>query len=107
MRSICSCVPAAHTELQGKAALVEKLQELARSLQAQNKQIKEEDLLKRQSMLTDFQSTVDDIKARSVQGGPFSTGSEAMHCKSAQLLRETSPTLACAADWGSARGNCG
>ena len=86
MHLIGSCVPAAHAELQGKAALVEKLQELARSLQAQNKQIKEEDLLKRQSMLTDFQSTVDDIKARSVQGGPHSTGSEAMHCKSAQLL---------------------
>ena len=61
------------TEFQAKALLAEKLQELARSLQAQNKQMKEEDLLKRQSMLTDFQSTVDDIKARSVQGSASST----------------------------------
>ena len=86
VHSIGSCVPAAHAELQGKAALVEKLQELARSLQAQNKQIKEEDLLKRQSMLTDFQSTVDDIKARLVQGGASSTGFKLLHCTSAQLL---------------------
>lgn len=51
-------------ELQGKVLLAEKLQELARSLQAQNKQVKEEDLLKRQNMLADFQSAVDDIKTR-------------------------------------------
>ena len=52
------------TELQAKALMAEKLQELARSLQAQNKQIKEDDLLKRQNMLADFQSAVDDIKSR-------------------------------------------
>ena len=86
MHFIGACVPAAHAELQGKAALVEKLQELARSLQAQNKQIKEEDLLKRQSMLTDFQSTVDDIKARSVQGSASHTSSAPLRCNSAQLL---------------------
>lgn len=51
-------------ELQGKVLLAVKLQELARSLQAQNKQVKEEDLLKRQNMLADFQSAVDDIKTR-------------------------------------------
>ena len=52
-------------ELQAKILLADKLQELARSLQAQNKQIKEEDLQKRQSMLADFQTSVEDIKARS------------------------------------------
>ncbi|CAL5227382.1 g10332 [Coccomyxa viridis] len=52
------------SELQAKALLAEKLQELARSLQAQNKQIKEDDLQKRQNMLADFQSAIDDIKSR-------------------------------------------
>ena len=58
------CAPAVQSELQAKALLAEKLQELARSLQAQNKQMKEEDLLKRQNMLGDFQSAIDDIKSR-------------------------------------------
>jgi hypothetical protein len=56
---------AVKSELQAKILLADKLQELARSLQAQNKQIKEEDLQKRQSMLADFQTSVEDIKARS------------------------------------------
>ena len=55
------------SELQAKVLLAEKLQELARSLQAQNKQMKEDDLLKRQTMLTDFQSAIDDIKSRHAQ----------------------------------------
>lgn len=52
------------SELQAKTLLAEKLQELARSLQAQNKQMKEDDLSKRQNMLADFQSAIDDIKSR-------------------------------------------
>ena len=51
--------------------LAEKLQELARSLQAQNKQMKEDDLLKRQNMLADFQSAIDDIKSRHAQPSPL------------------------------------
>ena len=58
-------VYAVKSELQAKILLADKLQELARSLQAQNKQIKEDDLQKRQSMLADFQTSVEDIKARS------------------------------------------
>lgn len=41
-----------------------KLQELARQLQKQNKEVKEEDVLHRKQMLENFQNTLDDLKAR-------------------------------------------
>ena len=55
---------AAQADTKQKAVVIEKLQELCRKLQAQNKEMKEEDILKRKQLINSFQNTLDDIKSR-------------------------------------------
>lgn len=99
-----ACACAVQAELQAKGALVDKLQELARSLQAQNRQMKEEDLQKRQMMLADFQSAVDDIKSRSAE--PACCSGTLVHrtaCKSSVLCQAAFTCVSSAATWKSRR----
>jgi hypothetical protein len=55
---------AAQGEVKQKAVVIEKLQDLCRKLQLQNKEMKEEDILKRKQLINNFQNTLDDIKSR-------------------------------------------
>jgi hypothetical protein len=55
---------AAQADVQQKAQMISKLQDLCRKLQAQNKEVKEEDILKRKQLINNFQNTLDDIKSR-------------------------------------------
>ena len=56
--------PAAKAENAKKAALADRLQDLCRSLQAQNRAAKEEDAAKRKQMLDSFQASIEDIKSK-------------------------------------------
>lgn len=56
--------PAAKAEVAKKAQLAERLQELCRSLQAQNRAAREEDAAKRKQLLDGFQASIEDIKSK-------------------------------------------
>ena len=58
------CRHAAKAESAKKAALADRLQDLCRSLQAQNRGVKEEDAAKRKEMLDSFQASIEDIKSK-------------------------------------------
>lgn len=55
---------AAKAETAKKAQQLEKLQDLCRSLQLQNRHIKEEDMRKRKDMLDTFNESIKDIKSK-------------------------------------------
>ena len=55
---------AAKAETAKKAQQLEKLQDLCRSLQLQNRHIKEEDVRKRKDMLDTFNDSIKDIKSK-------------------------------------------
>jgi hypothetical protein len=62
--------PAAKAEAAKKAQLAERLQELCRSLQAQNRAAREEDAAKRKQLLDSFQASIEDIKSKCAGAAP-------------------------------------
>ena len=62
---------AAKAETAKKAQQLEKLQDLCRSLQLQNRHIKEEDVRKRKDMLDTFNDSIKDIKSKCALCNPY------------------------------------
>lgn len=61
---ILAVFAAAQAEVLAKSSLNLKLQELARKLQQQNREMKEEDVMQRKLMIENFQRTLNDLKSR-------------------------------------------